>query len=116
MGKQIRYKKYLYLKKEGVGVETLDGDPVDPHKQLVLEDIAVEDETSALNYIRIGKMDGSNFFLWEEHKNPNAGELVSAAKFHKLNMGECFRCTVSGGVANDIIRCYIEGYIVDWKE
>ena len=116
MAKQYRYLKELYLKKAGTGEENIDDEPIDPKKMMVLENISVEDETSALDYIRIGKMSGNRFYPWEEQKSPAAAELIFTSEEHKLRMGEYFRCKVKGGAANDIIRVYLEGYWQYWKE
>ena len=116
MGKQFKYHKVLTLKKAGTGEENVDDDPVNPKVLLTLEDVAVEDETTALDYIRIGKVTSEGFFLWEEQKSPAAAELVFTSEEHKLRMGEHFRCKVKGGAANDVIHVYLEGYWQYWKE
>ena len=114
--KQFRFEKLLTLKKEGVGVEDIDDAPVAPKTMLVLDDIAVEDETSALTYIRIGKVTAGRFRPWEEQKSPSAAEVVTSTEMHKMRDGEYFRCRVSGGAANDIIRVYLSGYWQYWSE
>jgi len=116
MAKQFRYEKMLTLEKAGTGEENIDDNPVAPKTMLVLDDISVEDETSALTYIRIGKFTAGRFRPWEEWLIPDADELAFSQNTHKLRDGEYFRCKISGGAANDIIRVYLSGYWQYWKE
>ena len=116
MGKMHRYRKILELTKAGTGAENIDDDPVEQGKLLTLESVAVEDETTTLDYIRIGKVSAARFHLWEEQLNPDAAELVFTNDEHKISEGEHFRCKVSGGAASDKIRVYLSGYWQYWKE
>jgi len=116
MTKHIRYIKRLPLEKEGSGVEVIDDEPIAIGMMLILEKIAVENETSALNYIRIGKMGLGFYFLWAEKKNPAAGELVKSTEEYKITADHNFRCEVDGGNAGDKIYVYLEGYTQHWRE
>jgi len=108
--------KRLYLKKLGTGVEYVDDEIVKTGQLLTLTNVAVEDETSALDYVRIGKVTAGYFHIWEEQKSPAAGELVFTTEEHSIREEEHFRCEVKGGAANDVIRVYLEGYWQYWKE
>jgi len=104
------YTKPLALTKVGAGVEYIDGDLIEPDERVILNSIAVEDETTALTHIRIGKISGKEFILWEESKGALAGQLVHSQEEHVLAEGEHFRAELSGGAANDKCRVYLDGW------
>jgi len=116
MGKHTRYWKLLELTKVGTGTEYIDDKQVKEGEVLVLNDISVEDQTTALDYVRIGKMTAEYYHAWEEQKNPDAAEVVFSQEEHRLYEGEYFRCEISGGAASDKINVYLEGYKTSWKE
>ena len=111
-----KYTKQLYLKKVGTGVEYIDDNLVKTGETIRLTCIACENETTGLTYMRFGKVTAGYFHLWEEQKNPAAGELVYTTEEHWVWEDEHFRCAVSGGAANDIIRVYLDGYYVKGSE
>jgi len=108
--KRYPYTKPLVFKKVGTGVESFYDDLVKAGRELVLTSIAVEDETTALTYIRIGKESGGTFFPWEEQQTVAADELVHSSEEHHLRGNERFECKINGGAADDIVKAYLDGY------
>ena len=116
MPQRHRYNEKIELVKQGTGTEYIEGKAIEYGKLLMLESISVEDETSALDHIRIGMMTPAYFLPWEEQKSPAAGELVFTQEEHSLREMQYFRCEVKGGAAGDKIKVYLDGYWQPWKE
>lgn len=116
MVKRYPYTKTIPLTKAGTGVEYISDDPVKPGRRVVLRNIAVEDETSALTYVRVGKNSGGQFFPWAEQKSPAAGSLSFDHKEWWIREGEYFQAKLNGGAASDVCKAYIDGYWFEYKE
>ena len=114
--KRYPYTKRLKLIKAGAGAEYISDNPVKPAKVLVLTSISVEDKTSALTKVRIGKQSGGYFHSWEEALTPAAGELSFSAEEHWIRTAEYFQAELTGGVAADECWAYLDGYWFKWEE
>lgn len=111
--KRYPYTKRLKLVKEGASAENIDDDKVRDGRALVLTSISVEDKTSDLTKVRIGKVTGGYFLPWEEALTPAVGELSFSSEEHWLRQGEHFRAVLTGGNAKDVCFVYLDGY---WKK
>lgn len=108
--KRYPYSKRLKLVKEGSGAENIDDKVVKSGRVIVLTGVSVEDVTSALDRVRIGKHNGSYFHPWEEALEPEAGELSFSQEEQWIREGEHFRAVLTGGDAEDVCWVYLEGY------
>lgn len=114
--KRYRYTKHLFFTKVGTGVEYFSDKEVESGRIIVLTSIAVEDETTSLTYVRIGKESGGRFFPWEEQKTPAAAELSFSQEEHWLREAEKFQVKISGGAASDKLHAYLDGYWFESQE
>jgi len=114
--KRYVYTKPLFLKKAGTGTEYIKDDLCKEGRVIVLKSIAVEDKTSALTKVRIGKFTGGAFLPWEEASAPAEDELSFSQEEHWIREGEQFAAELVGGAASDECWAYIDGYWQRWKE
>lgn len=112
--KRYVYTQPLFLKKAGDGTEYMKDKLVKAGRIIVLNSIAVEDKTSILTKVRIGKITGGVFFPWEEALTPAIGELSFSQEEHWLREGEQFAVELVGGAENDKCWAYIDGYWFYW--
>ena len=114
--KRYVYTQPLFLKKVGTGTEYLKGELVKAGRVLVLTSVAVEDKTSALTSLRIGKISGGAFFPWQEQKTPQAAQLYWSDKEQWIREAEQFAVELIGGVAADACWAYLDGYWFYWNK
>lgn len=114
--KRHEYTKRLRFKKVGTGVEYISDEPVKRGRVIVLTNIAVEDETSELTYVRIGKRISGYFHSWEEQKTPAAAALTFDDGEWWIRESEYFQAELSGGQADDVCFAYLDGYWFEWPE
>jgi len=108
--KRYPYTRRLFLKKVGVGEEYIDDLIVEAGKVVVLRNIVVVDETTALTYSRIGKMSGDDYIVWNGKDSPAAKSVLAHPYECWLREGEKFRAALLGGLANDLCYAFLDGY------
>lgn len=80
---------------------------------LFIQNLAVEDETTAPSKIRVGRgTDERNVHYWEEEPAPALGVLFTTVKpLHQVPEGNRVIVRFDGTVAGDRLAAFIDGYL-----
>lgn len=75
--------------------------------------VAVENETSDYDRLRIGVLSSNTFHPHEEEQNPNEDTLYWTSEEFYLGEGENLRIELTGTTNADRINVYVEGYTAE---
>lgn len=110
---KIPYTRTLEAISDGSAQFFVLGQVVKSGQWLFVQNLAVEDETSAPTQIRVGRgRDESEVHWWECEPAPALGVAYHTEKpLHFVPEGERVVARFDGTVAQDQLRVYVDGYL-----
>lgn len=108
---KIPYYKPLRAVSDGAAFYYLLDNPMGFSTWLFVQHMAVEDETTNFDNIRVGRgKDEHDPFWWEDRPVPAAGVLYEFEELFFVPPGECVIIRFDGTTAGDRLRAWIDGY------
>ena len=99
----------------GSAVEYIYDNIVRPGDILILDRVAVENETSSYTQLRIGVLSGGVFYPFEEQKTPSLDTLYWASDEIVVAPGENLVIELTGCTSGDKVNIYLCGILNEKK-
>lgn len=100
----------------GSAVEYIDDTIVRSGDILILDRVAVENETSSFTKLRLGVLSGGIFYPSEEQKNPSVGTLYWVSDSIVIAEGENLRIELTGCTSGDKVALSLFGIMNENKK
>jgi len=111
---KIPYSKPLRTVSDGAAQFFILDNPMGSSTWLFVQNIAVEDETTFFDNIRVGRgTDQFNVFWWRDRPVPAAGVVYHFDEIFFVPPGERLIVRFDGTVAGDRLRVWIDGYTTE---
>ena len=108
---KIPYVRTLRAVSDGAAFFYLMSDPMPSGMWLFLQHVAVEDETTNFNNIRIGQgTDPTHVHWWEDRPVPAAGVLYEFWPLFFVPEGSRVIIRLDATTVGDMLRAYLDGY------
>ena len=111
MGKKSEYKREVKETSDGSTNVDIELEEIPNGYKRTIQHIAVEDETSAYDYLRIGyKSEYGVYHWWVEEKSPAAATLYWMSDPKILQEDDRLVIRFNGTEDGDVLAAYIDGF------
>lgn len=111
---KIPYSRPMKAVSDGAALFYVMDNPIGASTWLFVQHIAVEDETTNFDNIRVGRgTDEHDPFWWEDRPVPAAGVVYNFEEMFFVPPGERVIVRFDGTVAGDRLRVWVDGYTTE---